>query len=150
MSFQDQIQNDLKDAMRAGETLKRDTLRMLIAAMKNERISQRLPSGEDLDDDAALAVVRKGVKSRRDSATQYRDADRPELAEKEEAEIALLEGYLPTMLSEDETSAAVDAAIVETGASAKSDMGKVMKAVMAKYPGLVDGKLVNQLVGKKL
>ena len=119
---------------------------MLIAAIKNERISK----GEDLDDDAALAVVRKGVKSRRDSATQYREADRPELAEKEEAEIALLEGYLPTMLTADETAAAVDAAIAETGASSKSDMGKVMKAVMAKHPGLVDGKLVNQLVGQKL
>jgi uncharacterized protein YqeY len=146
MGFQDQIQSDLKDAMRSGETLKRDTLRMLIAAFKNERIAK----GEDLDDDAALAVVRKGVKSRKDSATQYRDADRPELAEKEEAEIALLEGYLPKMLSEDETAAAVDAAIAETGASAKSDMGKVMKAVMAKFPGLVDGKLVNQLASKKL
>ena len=146
MGFQDQIQADLKDAMRSGETLKRDTLRMLIAAIKNERIHR----GEDLDDDAALAVVRKGVKSRRDSATQYRDANRPELAEKEEAEIALLEGYLPTMLTEEETAAAVDAAISETGASAKSDMGKVMKAVMAKFPGLVDGKLVNQLASKKL
>lgn len=146
MSFQDQISSDLKDAMRAGEALKRDTLRMLIAAMQNERIQR----GEELDDDAALAVVRKGVKSRRDSATQYRDADRPELAEKEEAEIALLEGYLPTMLTSEETAAAVDAAIAETGASAKSDMGKVMKAVMAKYPGLVDGKLVNQLAAQKL
>lgn len=146
MGFQEQIQNDMKDAMRSGETLKRDTLRMLIAAMKNEQIER----GEDLDDASALAVVAKGVKSRRDSATQYRDAERPELAEKEEAEIAILEGYLPQMMSDEETEAAVDAAIAETGAAGKGDIGKVMKAVMAKHRGVVDGKAVNRIAGSKL
>ena len=146
MSLADQIQNDMKDAMRAGDTLKRDTLRMLIAAMKNERIER----GEDLDDDATLAVVRRGVKSRKDSAEQYRNADRADLAEKEEAEIDILDGYLPQMMSEEATAAAVAAAIAETGATGKGDIGKVMKAVMAKHGALVDGKLVNRLVGQKL
>lgn len=146
MNLADRIQADMKDAMRSGDTLKRDTLRMLIAAMKNERIER----GEDLDDDGAMAVVRRGVKSRKDSAEQYRSANRPELAEKEDAEIAVLEGYLPQMMSEEATAAAVDAAIAETGASGKGDMGKVMKAVMAKHGALVDGKLVNRLAAQKL
>ena len=83
-ALETQIQDDMKSAMRAGETLRRDTLRMLIAALKNERIDK----GADLDEDSVLAVVRRGVKSRKDSAQQYRDAGRDELADKEEAEIA--------------------------------------------------------------
>ena len=145
-ALETQIQDDMKSAMRAGETLRRDTLRMLIAALKNERIDK----GADLDEDSVLAVVRRGVKSRKDSAQQYRDAGRDELAEKEEAEIAVLEGYLPQMLDEAATIAAVEAAIAETGASEKCDLGKVMKAVMAAHKGLVDGKLVNRLAGERL
>lgn len=145
-ALETQIQEDMKSAMRAGETLRRDTLRMLIAALKNERIDK----GADLDEDSVLAVVRRGVKSRKDSAQQYRDAGRDELADKEEAEIAVLEGYLPQMLDEAATIAAVEAAIAETGASEKCDLGKVMKAVMAAHKGLVDGKLVNRLAGERL
>ncbi len=145
-ALETQIQDDMKSAMRAGETLRRDTLRMLIAALKNERIDK----GADLDEDSVLAVVRRGVKSRKDSAEQYRDAGRDELADKEEAEIAVLEGYLPQMLDEAATIAAVEAAIAETGASEKCDLGKVMKAVMAAHRGLVDGKLVNRLAGERL
>ena len=145
-ALETQIQDDMKSAMRAGETLRRDTLRMLIAALKNERIDK----GADLDEDSVLAVVRRGVKSRKDSAQQYRDAGRDELAEKEEAEIAVLEGYLPQMLDEAATIAAVEVAIAETGASEKCDLGKVMKAVMAAHRGLVDGKLVNRLAGERL
>ena len=145
-SLQDQIQDDMKSAMRAGDTLKRDTLRMLIAAMKNERIER----GDDLDEDGVLTVVRRGVKSRKDSAEQYRDANRPELADKEEAEIAVLEGYLPQQMDEAATKAAVEDAIADTGAEGKADIGKVMKAVMAKHRGVVDGKLVNKLAGERL
>ena len=145
-ALETQIQDDMKSAMRAGETLRRDTLRMLIAALKNERIDK----GADLDEDSVLAVVRRGVKSRKDSAQQYSDAGRDELADKEEAEIAVLEGYLPQMLDEAATIAAVEAAIAETGASEKCDLGKVMKAVMAAHKGLVDGKLVNRLAGERL
>ena len=145
-ALETQIQDDMKSAMRAGETLRRDTLRMLIAALKNERIDK----GADLDEDSVLAVVRRGVKSRKDSAEQYRDAGRDELADKEEAEIAVLEGYLPQMLDEAATIAAVEAAIAETGAYEKCDLGKVMKAVMAAHRGLVDGKLVNRLAGERL
>ncbi len=146
MGLQDTIQSDLKDAMRGGKTLERDTLRMLIAALKNERIEK----GADLDEEAVIAVIRRGVKSRRDSATQYRDADRPELAEKEESEIAVLEGYLPKQLDEAETARIVEQVIASTGAASKADIGKVMKAVMAQHGGQVDGKLVNRLAAARL
>lgn len=146
MGLEQTVSDDMKGAMRSGDTLRRDTLRMLIAALKNERIER----GSDLDEDTVQAVIRRGVKSRKDSAQQYRDADRPELAEKEEAEIAILEGYLPQMLDEAATEAAVREAIAETGATAKSDLGQVMKAVMAKHKGLVDGKLVNQIAAREL
>lgn len=146
MALEAQVQDDMKAAMRSGDTLRRDTLRMLIAALKNERIA----AGSELGEDQVQAVIRRGVKSRKDSAQQYKDAGRPELAEKEEAEIAVLEAYLPTMLDEAATEAAVKAAITETGAAAKSDLGKVMKAVMAAHKGVVDGKLVNQIAGRLL
>lgn len=136
----------MKGAMRSGDTLKRDTLRMLIAALKNERIER----GDELDEDGVMTIVRRGVKSRKDSAEQYRNADRADLAEKEEAEIAVLEGYLPQQMDEAATASAVEAAIAESGAEGKGDIGKVMKAVMAKHKGLVDGKLVNRLASDRL
>ena len=146
MSLEQRIQDDLKAAMKAGEVLQRETLRMLIAAIKNERIAK----GEDLDEEGVMAVVRRGVKSRKDSATQYRDAGRPELAEKEEAEIGVLEGYLPQQLDEAATAELVEKAIADTGASGKADIGKVMKAVMATHRDVVDGKLVNRLAAERL
>ncbi|MEM1452408.1 MAG: GatB/YqeY domain-containing protein [Planctomycetota bacterium] len=146
MGLADQIQSDLKDAMKAGDALRRETLRMLIAALKNERIAV----GADLDEDAVKAVVRRGVKSRKDSAQQYRDADRADLAEKEEAEIGVLEGYLPQMLDEAGTLELVEKAIADTGAAGKADIGKVMKAVMATHRDVVDGKLVNRLAAERL
>ena len=109
MSLEKTISDHLKAAMKAGDTLRRDTLRMLIAAMKNERIER----GSDLDEAAVMAVVRRGVKSRKDSAEQYRAADRLDLAEKEESEIAVLEGYLPQMLDEAATAAIVEQAIAD-------------------------------------
>jgi len=146
MGLEQQITSDMKDAMRAGDTLRRDTLRMLIAALKNERIER----GEDLDEPAVMAIVRRGVKSRTDSAEQFRAADRAELADKEEAEIRLLEGYLPQMLDEAGTAELVEKAIADTGAAGKSDIGKVMKAVMATHRDVVDGKLVNRLAAERL
>ena len=146
MTFQDRIAEDVKAAMKAGRTLERDTLRMLMAALKNKRIEH----GEDLDEAGCLAVVRSGVKTRRDSSQQYRDAGRPELADKEDAEIAVLEVYLPQQLDEDATRALVEAAIRETGAEGKAGIGLVMKSVMASHRGLVDGKTVQRLAGELL
>jgi uncharacterized protein YqeY len=114
--------------------------------MKNERIER----GSDLDEAGVMAVVRRGVKSRKDSAEQYRAGERLDLAEKEEAEIAVLEGYLPQMLDEAATAAIVEQAIADTGATEKCDIGKVMKAVMASHRDVIDGKLVNRLAAARL
>ncbi len=146
MSFIDRVNDDLKAAMKAGEALRRDTLRMLSAALKNAKIEKM----GALDDAECLAVVRSAVKSRRDSAEQYRAAKRPDLAEKEESEIAILEGYLPKQLDEAGTRALVQAVIAETGASGKAALGTVMKAIMAKHRDTVDGKLVQRLLGEYL
>lgn len=146
MTLIDRINDDLKAAMKAGEALKRDTLRMLTAALKNAKIEKM----GALDEAECLAVVRNGVKSRKDSAAQYRAANRPDLAEKEEAEIAVLEGYLPKQLDEGATRALLQGVIAETGASGKAALGTVMKAIMAKHRDVVDGKLVQRLLGELL
>ncbi|MEZ6015980.1 MAG: GatB/YqeY domain-containing protein [Planctomycetota bacterium] len=146
MDIVDRINEDLKAAMKAGETLKRDTLRMLTSALKNAKIEKLAP----LDEAEVMAVVRSGVKSRRDSAEQYRAANRADLAEKEEAEIGILEGYLPKQLDEAATRALVESIIADTGVTGKAGLGVVMKAVMAKHRDVIDGKLVQRLLGELL
>jgi uncharacterized protein YqeY len=129
VDLKSRLDADLKAAMKAGEALRRDTLRMVIAAVKN-RANQ--------------------VKTRTDSAQQYDAAGRADLADKERAEIEVLQGYLPQQLSEAETRAAVEKAIADTGASSKADLGKVIKAVMAAHKGQVDGKQVQRLIAELL
>jgi len=146
MSIREQIESDLKDAMRARNELARETLRMAIAGFKNKRIEL----GRDLEAADELAVVQKNVKSRQDSAEQYENAGRPELAEKERAEIAILQGYLPKQLNEDETRTVVQELIKELGLDQKSQLGQLMKAAMAKYKGQIDGKLVSRFAGEML
>jgi hypothetical protein len=149
MGLVDTIGADMQDAMRAGDALRRDTLRMVIAAFKNKAVEPGRASRE-LAEDEALAVLLGAVKSRNDSAQQYDDAGRAELAAKERAEIAVIEGYLPQQLSEADTRAAVERAIAEVGATSKLDMGKVIKVVMGAHKGQVDGKAVQQLVSQML
>ena len=146
MSLQARLQDDTKAAMRSGDVVTRDTLRMLVAALKNKRID----SGEDLSEADELQVLQKQKKSREDSVAQYDAAGRTDLADKERAEIAVLERYLPKSLSDDEVRALVQAAIAETGASSKADLGKVMKTVMAANQGRVDGKTVQRVAGELL
>ena len=146
MSLIQQLTSDVKDAMRAGETLRRDTLRMVLAAMKNRRIE----TGQDLDEDQQLAVLLSAVKSRTDSVTQYEANDRQDLADQERAEIEVLQGYLPKQLSEEETAEIVRAKIGELGLTSKSEMGQVMKAIMADHKGALDGKLVQRLAAQEL
>ena len=128
--------------MREQNAVARDTLRMVVAELKNTRIEIQ----RDLSDADELAVLGRCVKTRRDSVEQYQEHGRPELAEKELAEIAVIEGYLPEQMSEDEARAAVQEAITESGATSMKDMGLVMKALMARHKGLIDGKLAQQLV----
>ncbi len=147
MPLTEQVDRDLVAAMKAQDELKRSVLRMMKTALKHKQIEL----GKPLDDAAATAVFKTLVKQRHDSAEQFRQGGREELARKEEAEIALLSAYLPAAASEAEVDEAVAAALAETGAAGPRDMGKVMKAVMARLAGKnADGKLVSAKVKARL
>ncbi|MBL8168009.1 MAG: GatB/YqeY domain-containing protein [Acidobacteria bacterium] len=147
MTFLERINEDLKSAMKNKEADRLSTLRMVKTALKNREIDKMEP----LTDEEALAALRTLVKQRRDSIEQYTKAGRTELAEKEAAEIKVIEVYLPAALDEAAVAQVVAATIAETGASSPKDVGVVMKAVLAKLAGeTVDGKLINQLVKSKL
>ena len=144
-SLTDQVTEDIKNAMRAKDTVALSTLRALKSAIKNAAIEK---GGADavLEDSEAVAVIRKQVKQRQDSITQFEDAGRAELAEQEKAEITVLEKYLPAALTAEELEKAVTEAIAETGATSKADMGKVMKLLQEKTDGRADGKTLSQAV----
>jgi uncharacterized protein YqeY len=136
----------MRAAMKAREQVRVSTLRMLMTAVKNREVEV----GHALDDDEVLDVVGKEAKRRRESIEAFGAAGRPELVEKERAELAVLEAYLPEGLSQDEVAALVDEAIAETGATSPKEMGAVMKAVMPKVRGRADGNVVSALVKQKL
>ena len=147
MSLSEQIVSDLTAAMKSQDAQRMSTLRMVKAAMMNRRIEK----GSDLTDDDVQKLLRSLVKQRRDSIEQYEKAGRQELVEKEQAEIAVIETYLPQAASAAEIEAAVAAAIAETGASSIKDMGKVMKTAQAALAGKnADGKAVADIVKSKL
>ena len=147
MSLSKQIVSDLTAAMKAQDAARTSTLRMVKAAMMNRQIEK----GAELDDDDMQKLLRSLVKQRRDSIEQYEKAGRQELVDKETAEIAVIETYLPAAASQEEIERAVAAAIAETGASSMKDMGKVMKAVQAALAGKnADGRLVSEIVKAKL
>ncbi len=136
--MREKINDDLKTAMKAGDKDRVGTLRLVNAAIKSADIDAR-PSGKDkISDTDILSVLAKMVKQRRDSIEQFTAGGRPELADKEAAEIAVIETYLPKQMSDDEAKAAIAAAIKETGAAGPKDMGKVMAALKAKYAGQMD------------
>ena len=141
-----QLKSDMKEAMKAKEAERLSTIRMLISALNNEKISAQ----RDLTDEDAITVLSREAKKRRDAAAQYRDGDRIELAEKEERELVTVEAYLPAQLSDAEVEAIVAEVIASTGAASKADMGKVMGPVMAKVKGQCDGKRVKDIVMSKL
>lgn len=122
------------------------TLRLLQAALKNEQIAL----GHELSDAEAQVVILRAAKQRRDSIDQYEKASREDLASREREELELIETYLPKMMSEAETEKAVDAAISETGASSKKDLGAVMGKLMSQHRGEIDGKLAQQIAARKL
>ena len=146
MTLQEKIEKDYLVAYKAREEVRVAVLRMLKTAAKNRQVELlRL-----LTDEEMLEVVARQVKQRQESIDQFRQAGRIEMAEREEAEMACLKGYLPTQLTPEETASAVDEAIAETGAASPREMGKVMQAVMARHKGRIDGKVVNELVRRKL
>ena len=143
MSLGEQIISDLTASMKAQDAQRTSTLRMVKAAMMNRKIEK----GSDLDDDEMQKLLRSLVKQRRDSIEQYEKAGRQELADKEQAEIAVIETYLPQAASQAEIEAAVISAITETGATSIKDMGRVMKAAQTALTGKnADGKLVADTV----
>jgi uncharacterized protein YqeY len=147
MPLVDDVSTAIIDAMRRKDAGRLSALRMLKAAMMNKSVEK----GHDLDDAEARQVVGALVKQRRDSIEQFQKGGRQDLVDKETAEIAVLESYLPPAADPALVDAAVTAAVAETGAVSPKDIGKVMKAAMAKLAGqTVDGKLVNELVRKKL
>ena len=146
MKLTEKIRADLTEAMKARDAARLSTLRMLAAAVKNEQIDK----GHELTDEEVLAVIQRGVKQRQDSIEQYTKGNRPELAEKERAELQQLQGYLPAQMSDEEAEAAVQAVITELGVSSKKDAGRVMKEMMARHRGKVDGKKVQEIVGRML
>lgn len=146
MSLTEQLQADMKTAMREGDTHRRDTLRMVIAAAQSAAKEKRQP----LSDEEALDVIGREVKKRRESIEAFRPAGRDDLADKEQAEIDILTPYLPEQLGEDDVRALVEEAIAASGASSPRDMGRVMSQLMPKVKGRADGKLVSGLVNEGL
>jgi uncharacterized protein YqeY len=134
MSLKERITEDMKNAMRAKDAERLGTIRMLLAAMKQKEVDERV----ELDDAMVVAIVDKLIKQRKDAAQQYEAGARQDLADKEKSEIVVLEAYLPQRLSAEEVLAAVKAIVAELGASGPGDMGKVMGAVKAQLAGKAD------------
>jgi uncharacterized protein YqeY len=146
VSLRDRLQDDITAAMRGGDALRRDVLRMATNSAYNlEKKNQR-----PLTDDELLGVLAREVKTRRESVEAFRAAGREDLATKEEAEIAILAEYLPQALTETEVAALVDEAVAATGATSARDMGKVMGWLSPKIRGRADGKVVSGMVAKAL
>lgn len=146
MSLKDRIQDDMKAAMRAREADRLTTIRMLLAAMKQREVDERIV----LDDMAVIGIVDKLVKQRRDSVAAFRQGGREDLAAKEEAEIAVLEAYLPQRLSAEAVAQQVAALVAELGATGPGDMGRVMAAAKARLGGQAEMALVSAAVKQAL
>jgi len=146
MKIQDKIQDDMKAALKSGDKLVLETLRMLRAQMKNVTIEK----GEDLSEEDVFGILSKEMKKRKESIKLYNEGGRQELAEKEEQEMKVLSAYMPEELSPEELNVIISKAISETSAEGLKDMGKVMGAVMPQVKGRADGKVIQDLVKTKL
>jgi uncharacterized protein YqeY len=142
MGLREKIETDVKSALKAGAKDKVSTLRMLNAALKNKQIDKR----RELSEDEVIETIRSLIKQRNDSIEQFAKGHRQDLVDKETAEVAVLEAYLPAQLPREELEAMVRDAVAQTGAQGARDMGKVMKALIPMVGGRADGKLVSELV----
>jgi uncharacterized protein len=150
MDLRTRFTEEMKAAMKAGDGARTSTIRMVIAKLKDTDIAAR-PSGVDkVPDEQIAAMLRTMVKSRRESVELYRQGNRPELADKEEAEIRVIESFLPRQMDEAATRAAIDAAVAETGAASIKDMGKVMAALRAQHAATLDMAKAGPLVKARL
>lgn len=152
MTLKQRIGEDMKAAMKAGQKERLGVLRMLRSKLQEAEVAGRVERGLDysIDDEDALAVLASYAKQRRESIDSYRQGGREELALREEAELGIIQEYLPEQLSEPEIREIVAGAVAESGAASPKDMGRVMKAVMPRVKGRADGKLVNRLVREAL
>ena len=142
----DGLKADLLDAMKRGDKIATSTLRMLISQMQYARIELK----RELKEEDCLAVLQRAVKTRREAIEQYDKGGRKDLADKERAEIAVVERYMPAAMSPEETARAVDGLLKELGIGEKKDLGRAMKEFMARYRGRADGKAVNALIASRL
>ncbi len=145
-TLREQINNDMKAAMKAKEVAKRDALRLLLSAFKQVEVDER----KELTDEDISKIIQKQVKQRQDSAAQYKNAGRDDLLEKEEAEIATFMVYMPKQLDDAELETAVKEIIAQVGAESMKDMGKVMGTASKQLSGKADGKRINECVKKLL
>jgi uncharacterized protein len=148
MTIEERLMQDMKDAMRAGESgvVRKDTIRMARAAIQNERIAL----GHTLSEEEMIAVLQRQVKQRRDAVEEYRKVGRADRAEAELAEIAVLQDYLPQQMSADEIAAVVREVIAQTGAQGSAAISKVMPILMGRLKGKAEGRLINQIVRQEL
>jgi uncharacterized protein YqeY len=146
MSIKTQLNDSLRDAMKSGDEVRKRTVRMALASIKQVEVDKRV----ELDDAAVTNILQKEVKNRRESLEEARKADRPDLIEANEAEIRVLEAFLPKAMPAEELRAIVQAAITETGASTPADMGKVMKVVMPKVAGRAPNDVISTTVRELL
>lgn len=149
ISLKQKIFSDLKDAMKAGDAVKRDTLRMLDAMIKNTEI-EKLKKEEGLSDAEVVEVLSRAVKQRRDSVEQFEKGGRADLADKEKKEIEIISAYLPEQLGEDKIREIIKEVIAQTGAAGKADIGKVMGQAMGRLKGQADGNAVKKVAEELL
>ena len=146
MGLKERLQDDLKDALRARDERRKSVIRMALTVITNAEVEH----GGDLDDPGVAAVLQKEARQRQDTIAELRQTDRSDLLAKEEAELAILEEYLPKLLSRDEIVAEARQVVAELGATGMGQMGPVMSALMSKLKGRVDGRLVNEVVRELL
>jgi len=146
LSITDRLAEEMKDAMRSQDKLRLSTIRMLLSAVKYKEIDL----GKKLTDEEVIETVTSSVKQRRDSIEQFSKAGRTDLVEKEEAELKILQGFLPEQLSVEEVEAEIERTVAEAGASGLKDLGKVMKLLRPKVAGRADGKMVSDKVRERL
>jgi len=154
MGLKERLENDLKTALKAKDTIAVGALRMVLAAVHNREIDERglgkLKPGDILDDGGVVKILNTLAKQREESIEMFQKGGRDDLVKKETAELALLQRYLPSQLSDEKIEGIVDEAIKAAGATGPKDMGNVMKLVMPKVAGQADGKKVNEIVRQKL
>jgi len=149
MSLKEQIISELKESLKSGDSLKRDTLRFLSSAIKNVEIEKKRKD-EGLDDEETLEVVRRAIKQRKDSIEQYEKGGRSDLAEKEKKELEILSVYLPAQMDEEKIREEIKKVISDSGAGSQKDFGKVMGMAMKKLGGQAEGDLVKKIVQEEL